>query len=69
MKTKIVITNHQLGSDNTLFFEYAVHTWQGRRRVEYWAEFLSKRSNLPVYVYTRFNWQENKKPFLTIGGN
>jgi hypothetical protein len=67
MKTKIVITNGELGTDNTLFFEYDIHTWQGKRRVQYWAEFLAIRSGKSVECFTQYNWHEDKQPFMRVG--
>jgi hypothetical protein len=67
MKTKIVITNGDLGSDNTLFFEYDPWSWQGRKRIQYWAEFLATRSGKPVECFTHANWQNGKLPFMRVG--
>jgi hypothetical protein len=68
MKTKIVITNGDLGTDNTLFFTYAIHTWQGMARARYWAEFLAERSGKSVQVFTYYAWREDKtdRPILSV---
>jgi len=67
MQTEIVITTEGIGSDNTLFFTYNIHSPQGMARVRYWAEYLSNRQQAPVNVYTRYNWREGKTPFYRLG--
>ncbi len=69
MKTRIVITNGELGSDNTLFFEYAIHTWQGKRRIQYWAEYLAERSGKSVQVFTYWDWKTDRLnyPIMRVG--
>jgi hypothetical protein len=69
MKTRIVITNGDLGSDNTLFFTYDPYSWQGRKRIQYWAEFLATRSGKSVECFTYFEWREKKtpRPFMRVG--
>lgn len=74
MKTRIVITNGDLGTDNNLFFEYDIHTWQGKRRIQFWAELLATRSGKSVDVFTRYDWHEDRldRPIMSvrhIGGN
>jgi hypothetical protein len=68
MKIKIVITNGDLGTDNTLFFTYDPYSWQGRRRIQYWAEFLAERSGKSVQVFTYYAWREDKtdRPILCV---
>lgn len=66
MKTRVVITTEGLGSDNTLFFDYDIDTWQGLAKVRQWATYLSKRQGMPVNVYTHYAWYEDKRPFMRL---
>ena len=66
MKTRLVITTNQVGSDGTIFCEYNIYSPQGMARVRYWAGYLAKRQGLPVSVYTHFTWQCDGRPFMTL---
>jgi hypothetical protein len=69
MKTRIVITNGELGYDNTLFFEYDYRSWQGRKRIQFWAELLADLSGKPVQVFTHYDWYNDKtaNPIMRVG--
>jgi hypothetical protein len=66
MKTRLVITTNQVGSDGTIFCEYNIYSPQGMARVRYWAGYLAKRQGLPVSVYTHFTWQCDGRPLMTL---
>lgn len=66
MQTDIVITTGGIGSDNTLFFAYNIHSPQGMAKVRYWAKYLSKRQQASVKVYTRHNWRNDREHFMEI---
>ena len=66
MKTQLVITTNQVGSDGTIFCEYNINSPQGMARVRYWATYLAKRQGMPVSVHTRYTWRNDGRPLMTL---
>lgn len=64
MKTKLILRNGNLGSDNAIFCEYNIHTWQGRKALAYWVKYLEEKQGLPVTIYNRQDNREIPRAWL-----
>ena len=63
MKTRILITNGDLGTDNNFVVYYNVNSWQGMRQVIHWTTYLSAKTGKEAWaeVWPEYTFNENNR--------
>ena len=68
MKTRILITNGDLGTDNQIVVRYNIGSWQGMRKVIDWTTYLAAKTgkNTWAEVWPEGTFNERNKVLIRI---
>jgi hypothetical protein len=64
MKTKVWVTNGDLGSDNNWAFEYNIQSWQGIKALRGWVAMMGLKTGKTAWVEIWLQSGERKKVFI-----
>ena len=68
MKTRILITNGGLGTDNNLVVYYNANSWQGMRQVIHWVTYLVAKTGKDSWaeVWPEGTFNERNKILMRV---